>query len=664
MEVGYQVVYERREGTATCTQIGLYGLRIKASEPLEIGAVLALELALDGRERNPVQTIARVTRTMQSGQASQWFVNLRFQQIDHGARQRLYDAIIAMLIATGEAVPAAASEPASADASLQASPDGPTRVLVVDDDAITLRLVCVKLREIKGLDVVSAGSGAEALRQAAEGPISLAFLDIRLPDTDGITLLSDLRATSPRMAAIVMTNYPSADVTIDALRNQVADFIKKPFSNLDIIRSVAVRTLDDLRVRRDRELLLEKLVQSNGELKATNRNLRIAQEELVQQQKLVSLGHISAGLAHQINNPAAFVLGNLSVINDLVMPQIAELPDSEAVCTEMKELLSDALAGIRRVAAIARDLRVFSIDTYSSGRQGVDVSDIVRTCVSLIRGRAAGRCAIETDLGSLQMVHANSAKLSDTVVHILTNALEAFTDDDEEKNRVDVRISATDADVTLTVTDNGAGIPEDVLPEVFTPFFTTKAPNSARGLGLSFAHGVMTELGGSIRATSQPGQGTTITMRFPSALASVNSVIAGTATPPIVPELERPRILVVDDEDLMLRLYKQLFRDDFIIDTAPNGREALALVEEREGDYQAIICDLLMPVMGGIELYERLQQSNPELISRLIFCSGGATSEADLAFCRMVSNPVLEKPVAPEQLRAAVATLLAPALIS
>ncbi len=257
---------------------------------------------------------------------------------------------------------------------------------------------------------------------------------------------------------------------------------------------------------------------------------------VVQSEKLASLGMLSAGVAHEINNPLAYVANNLAVLERDVRFLIDVLDlyrrghaTFEAACPElalevarldddfdlayvqenMGKLLHSTRQGVKRVADIVQNLRGFARLDRAAVDQA-DVHEAIRTALDMIRGRVDRRgIAIEEHYGDVPEVAGSPAQLNQVFLNLLVNALQAI----EATHRADGRITITtanaaDDEVVVEVADNGCGIPDDVLPQIFDPFFTTKGVGDGTGLGLSITHGMVHDQGGRLEVESDPGQGT------------------------------------------------------------------------------------------------------------------------------------------------------------
>ncbi len=256
---------------------------------------------------------------------------------------------------------------------------------------------------------------------------------------------------------------------------------------------------------------------------------------VVQSEKLASLGMLSAGVAHEINNPLAYVANNLAVLERDVrvlldvlevygrgkpeleaarpelVKEVARLDDEfdlDYIQQNMDKLLDSTRRGVKRVADIVQNLRGFARLDRAEVDQA-DVHEAIRTALEMIRGRIDRRAiSIEENFGEVPEVAASPAQLNQVFLNLLVNALQAIEATQRPDGRIAISTSASNGEVLVEVADNGCGIPDEILPQIFDPFFTTKGVGDGTGLGLSITHGMVNDQGGRLEVESDPGQGT------------------------------------------------------------------------------------------------------------------------------------------------------------
>jgi CheY-like chemotaxis protein len=237
-------------------------------------------------------------------------------------------------------------------------------------------------------------------------------------------------------------------------------------------------------------------------------------------------------------------------------------------------------------------------------------------------------------------------------VNLATNAQQALRDTTTSRRlTLTTRSDPTHSLVTLEVADTGPGIAPEVQERVFEPFFTTKASDIGTGLGLPLCQGIIKSHGGTISVTSQPGQGTVFRVALPVEAVPVPLALLSEAPP--TPPVQAKTLLVVDDESSIAKAIAALLRRDrHQVDTAANGRLALAKLQERT--YDLILCDLRMPDLDGPGLYHELEAQAPHLLRRFIFLTGDTLSPEGEAFLKQVGVPSLIKPCRGEEVRQVV----------
>jgi PAS domain S-box-containing protein len=369
---------------------------------------------------------------------------------------------------------------------------------------------------------------------------------------------------------------------------------------------------------------------------------QLLQDRLVQADRLAALGTMAAGVAHEINNPLAYVMLNL----DWIARKFSEGARDPSNMEALAEMLHEARRGAERVATIVHELRSFS-RAEGETRRKVDLAAVVQATIKLAAHEIRPRARIVTSFEPTRPVWANEGRLEQVVLNLLLNAAHALPDARIESNELFVGVRADgDHRVVLEVADNGVGIAPEVVSRIFDPFFTTKAPAGGTGLGLSICHGIVSSLGGQITVHSVPGEGTTFRVVLPA------MDIAREAEPP-PPSTEsgvrpaavsgRARILVIDDEVQIANTLRELLAPDHDVVATTDAREGLSAIEAGR-DFDVIFCDLMMPGMTGIDFYEKLRTRGGGVERRIVFMTGGAFTTRAAEFLASVENRRLEKP--------------------
>jgi PAS domain S-box-containing protein len=355
---------------------------------------------------------------------------------------------------------------------------------------------------------------------------------------------------------------------------------------------------------------------------------------LVMADRMVSLGTLAAGVAHEINNPLSYVIANL----DYVAGRVSDMDD-------VTEALEEAQAGAERVRSIVRDLKTVSRgDDVEQG--AVDLHRVLDASANMAWNEVRHRARLRKEYAAtLPPVVGNESRLGQVFLNLLINAAQAIPEGAADRNQIHLSTRVEGDRVIVDVRDSGTGIPREHLARLFDPFFTTKEIGVGTGLGLFICQNIVTALGGEITVDSVPGRGTTMHVALRVAAQEPRAVPAAP-----VPTGVRRRVLIIDDEPLIgAAMVRRLPEHDVAIETSGLS----ALVRIRAGEtFDLILCDVMMPDMTGIALFEQLQKEAPALARRVVFMTGGAFTSAARDFLDRVPNPRLEKPIDMHNLRA------------
>jgi two-component system, NtrC family, sensor kinase len=260
---------------------------------------------------------------------------------------------------------------------------------------------------------------------------------------------------------------------------------------------------------------------------------RRLEQQSIQNDRLASVGALAAGIAHEINNPIAYVLSNLSYLQgwrDDLERQLAALPGFPShladVLVEAQEVLAESLDGCKRIRDIVRDMRYFS-HAPDESLAPVDVNASLDFVLRMAQSELKRTATLEKDYGvELPAVFASESRLSQVFLNLVINAIQAMQPGSPQRHTLRVRTSAEGGFVRVDVSDTGHGIAPEVLPRIFDPFFTTKPAGSGTGLGLSISHSLVQKMGGELRVLSEQGQGTTFSLLLPMGERALESQTA------------------------------------------------------------------------------------------------------------------------------------------
>lgn len=359
------------------------------------------------------------------------------------------------------------------------------------------------------------------------------------------------------------------------------------------------------------------------------------------------LGTLTAGVAHEINNPLAYVLLNLQYL-EKELPRIGSF---SARMGQLLDRLADARRGSERVASIVRDLHTFSQHTENETLL-VDVTEVVRNCIKAARLQGPPGLRFVEELPPLPPVRGEAGRLEQVFTNLIFNAVQALPQPLSERHQIAVSgavtTTATGNHVIIEVTDTGGGIAPENLERVFDPFFTTKPAGIGTGLGLPICHSIVSRLGGTIHVRSVLGEGSTFRVSLPITAAPAGKNRISTVVPSSQPA-RRLRILVVDDELAVANMLSRMLSREHEVVVTTSAASALArMVEE---PFDLVLCDLLMPQMSGMDLYEALLRQGTGMETRLVFMTGGAFTPRASQFLARVGNYRLEKPFVLEAVR-------------
>lgn len=382
------------------------------------------------------------------------------------------------------------------------------------------------------------------------------------------------------------------------------------------------------------------------------------QRRLLHAERLAAVGQLAAGLAHEINNPAAFLAANLTTLQgharalaDFVASHREEAgPHLEQAVQEVREMAEENLEGVRRVSALARSLLEFA--RVEAGRvEPTRLDEVAGEACLLVGHEISSRARLVRRLAPVPPLAGDRAKLVQLATNLLMNAAHAVPEGDLAGQVIEVETAVVGARAVLRVRDSGAPVPPALLERILEPFSTPLPRGRAAGLGLYLAQEIVRGHGGELRCTSGPEEGTAFEAWVP-----LHTGLALTTAPQRAPAAPaaRPRVLLVDDEPSLLAAYRRLLGDRFDLVLASGGRRAMALLAE-DPAFDAVICDVMMPDVDGPALWSHLTEHHPALAQRTAFCTAGAFTPRAIAFTEAMKDRLLAKPVDPAELAAFVA---------
>jgi signal transduction histidine kinase/ActR/RegA family two-component response regulator len=363
---------------------------------------------------------------------------------------------------------------------------------------------------------------------------------------------------------------------------------------------------------------------------------RRLQDQLIQSEKMSAVGQLVAGVAHDLNNPLASVLGFADFL--------VESPDVPAHLREpLRVIQQESL----RAATIVRNLLGFA-RKQEHRRHNETIRSVLEATLVLLRNQLmADRVDVHLEIDpGLPELYVNANQIQQVFVNLIHNASQAIA---STGNPGEIRITARHGPqgVVIDVSDNGPGMPEELAARAFEPFFTTKPEGQGTGLGLNICHGIVKEHGGHITLTTAPGAGATFSVELPlrEPSAEESPLPARTDSPTMV-----FRVLLIDDEPHILHYLRTTLEAwGHSVESAPDGHTALEMATT--GHFDLIISDLRMPRLGGREFYEQLILRNPPVAQNVVFSTGDTIRGDTREFLEREGRPYLNKPFSLAELR-------------
>ncbi|HXH29161.1 MAG TPA: ATP-binding protein, partial [Candidatus Polarisedimenticolia bacterium] len=392
------------------------------------------------------------------------------------------------------------------------------------------------------------------------------------------------------------------------------------------------------------------LEQSNAELEdkvqERTRALKEAQGRLVQAEKMTVVGQLVSGVAHELNNPLAGVLG------------YAQLLLRRGVGEEVGRGLKKIEAEAERCKRIVQNLLIFA-RKHRPTKTLLDLNAVVEATLDLRSYHLkVDNVTVVRDLDShLPRTMADMNQIQQVLMNVINNAQQAMAEKPGRARVLTLRTRGRGGRVLIQVSDTGSGIAQEHLGKIFDPFFTTKEVGRGTGLGLSICYGIIEEHHGTIRVDSTAGEGTTVTIDLPVLQAAEDAAEAADPERDAKPVLRTGRVLLVDDETSILEVIGDVLRlDGHQVVATTNGQAALARL--RAEQFDVVVSDLKMPGMSGQELFSRLQELDAALARRLIFTTGDLASAETLRFLERTGNVYLQKPFDLNTVRRTIQTVL------
>jgi signal transduction histidine kinase/ActR/RegA family two-component response regulator len=417
----------------------------------------------------------------------------------------------------------------------------------------------------------------------------------------------------------------------------------------------AIDTIADPEIEAARAMLAERAPNVPFLVVASAERQRM-KDQLLLSDRMVTIGTLAAGVAHEINNPLAALMATLQLValelEDRTKASITR-EEGEWLSSHVTIPLRDALDATERVRRIVHDLRIFS-RPEETHRGPVDVHRVLESSLRMAWNEIRHRARAVKELGTIPPVEGNEARLGQVFLNLLINAAQAIPEGRATENEIRLKTETTaNGEVHVEIKDTGAGIAPEHVDRIFEPFFTTKPIGVGTGLGLAICKRIVAELGGRITVESAIGQGTTFRVTLPAASSSPERNGGGGEADR---DADRARILIIDDDRAVLHSLRRLLSRQHDVVCVASGREALRTLAS--SPFDVILCDLMMPDLTGMDLYQEITRAMPAVASRIVFMTGGVFVPSARDFRERVSNQFLEKPFEFRTLSTAIRAVL------
>lgn len=427
-------------------------------------------------------------------------------------------------------------------------------ILIVEDDYISRNLLKKMLVQM-GHHVGESEDGRQAWQWLHQNPCHLVITDWLMPELDGLELCRKIRSTSFScyLYVIMLTSKDRKKDLVEAFRAGADDYIAKPFDP-DELRARVMTALRVVELEKRHKQLNEKLVETSSQIEAKNKKLETAlghleetQTHMIQSEKMASIGQLAAGVAHEINNPTGYVSSNLKTLSDY-LKEIGQLirkyqsfintlspgksgnvlddDDVEAIqhikafeedidigflLEDIDDLIGDCREGADRIKKIVLDLKDFAHPGEDKLQQ-MDINRGLESTLNVVYNELKYKATLHKQFGDIPMVKAYPQQLNQVFMNILVNAAQAI----EKKGDIHIVTRTKDGFAEVEISDTGCGIDPKHIPRIFDPFFTTKDVGKGTGLGMNIAYNIVKKHDGTIDVRSEPGKGTTFTIRIPA----------------------------------------------------------------------------------------------------------------------------------------------------
>jgi two-component system NtrC family sensor kinase len=407
-----------------------------------------------------------------------------------------------------------------------------SRILIVDDQADNLGVLAAVLELAGYTSVRCLNDSRQVLQVFDEFRPDLILLDLHMPHVDGLTVLDQLATVIPEddyLPVLVLTGDGRSESKEKALSRGAKDFLSKPLNRTEVqlrVRNLLQTRCLHVQLRaqnesleeqvQERTKLAEKLGRSNRALEDTNRRLRETQAHLIQSAKMASLGHLAAGIAHEINNPLTFIINNIFLVQETLNWLVSEkrtfvAPEAGPRIDKAWGRANDTREGAERVRDLVLKLRTFS--RLDEGEfKTVSVEESIESVLLFLRHRMDNRIRVARHYGAIDQLPCRAGELNQVLVSLIANAIDSI----DGSGEITLTTAQENEHFVIMVRDTGKGIPKEIRDRIFEPFFTTKPIGHGMGLGLAISYAIVEAHRGSIEFSTMDGEGTEFVVKIPT----------------------------------------------------------------------------------------------------------------------------------------------------
>lgn len=417
------------------------------------------------------------------------------------------------------------------------------KILIAEDDYVSRLLVKKAVKKI-GHEMIEAENGRIAWDLFLEHEPDIIISDWMMPEMDGIQLCRKIREAHKKTYSyiILLTAKDRTSDLVEVFEAGADDYIIKPFMP-DELRSRVNSGERITRLERRRHIMQEELIKKNNTLDQTLKELKTTQAQILQSEKMASIGQLAAGVAHEINNPIGFISSNLEALNDYMEDLTAILDhyqelrrmaakdeggakeirkkvqaiveyekqiEIDYLKEDIPELLKECREGTGRVGNIVGDLKNFA-HPGSDKKTLIDINRGIVSTLNVVYNELKYKATVTKDLGEVLLVEGYPQKINQVFMNVLVNAGQAI----KEKGEIRIQTGTEDDKTVVTISDTGCGIDKEHLTKIFDPFFTTKEVGKGTGLGMNIAYNIIKEHQGTIEVESEKGRGSSFIIKLP-----------------------------------------------------------------------------------------------------------------------------------------------------